>query len=716
MLGIEVNSMEIGKVYQVPGLIGTNAQSNPNPQVGDKTKVADVVSKDFQVDLHDGFIIKLAEFANILQNREQLLQSLPEDIRKTVVELLGQMAADTELPQGLEHLLKGQKNTIEQLKDMSTILNFSGLMNKEDNNEIKSFLQTTYENFTQHTKRPPEQLAKELVQLAKQLWVSTTVPQGKFQQTVEQLFQQTLPENMQQLSTNEQKVLVTLTKLLGQDMPVPSQQLAQQNDLPELPTTWGTLKASEAWPFKDIQPKVLQTTADFLQQIAQEMSPGKEAVVTSVPQGKFQQTVEQPFQQTLPENMQQLSTNEQKVVVTLTKLSGQDMPVPLQQLAQQNNLSELPTTWGTLKASDAWPIKDIQPKTLQTAADLFQQIVQEISPGKEAVVTSLEKLVQPLYPEINNKGTIGAQLEQLIKILPPEMGKALQKVLQQDNIPEKLLSLANTFSDATVLNKNMTNDMKSLLAKMSETFASNDTSTLVETSTILSGLSKQSMDTSKIIEQLKIFTNQLKTQLFTGDPALSNKEQHDLDQITKLFEPNIPQVLQEGAVTSKLPQLPKIWAMLTALGAQQWLEMESHDLHKSADVVKELAQSIYKLTGLVGEKQVEHSTLSFSIPFQVAEGIYYPVHIHIYHEQKDSNSSSPLTQREFETWLRVCVDTENLGRVDNVFRLYGDNKLDVRVNFPSTFAADQFTENISEVRKSLENSKLKLTDVTVGKV
>ena len=449
-LGIEVNSMEIGKAYQVSEQIVASVQAVHNQQVGDKTKAADSnveVQQDFQVNLQDGFKTQLIEFVNTLQNREQLMQSLPENIRNAVVELLGQMSADTELPQGLENLLKGQKNASEQLKDMSNILEFSAVINKDEHSEVKIFLQKILENFTQQAGKNSEQSAKELVQLAKQLTVINAAVQGNSSQTLEE---QTVPENRQQLSPNVQQNLLKLTNLLGQDMP--------------------------------------------------------------------------------------------------------------------------------------------------------------------------------------------AQLQ--------------------------------------LLGEEVTN-------------------------------------TNTIVEQLKNMVQQLKNQMLIGDPKLLEKQQHVVDQIMKLFELNIPQVLQEGVVKNSVPELPKIWVMLKTLGAEQWQNIESHDLQKSAAVVKELAQSIYKLTGMVGEKLAEHSTLSFSIPLQVAEGIYYPAHIHIYHEQKD-NSTQP-TEREFETWLRVCVDTENIGLVDSVFRLFGDNKLDVRVNLPNMSAANKFAQNLPEVRKILENSKLKLTEVTVNK-
>ena len=601
--------MEISKIQQAPEQIVVSAHPASTPRAGEKTGVADgnvAVQQDFQVNLQDGLKMKLAEFATILQNREQLIQSLPEDIKKAVVELLGQMSADTELPQGLVNMIKGQKNTSEQLKELSNILGFSAELNKDENSEVKTLLQKTYDNFTQQGVKTPEQCAKELAQLVKQLPTNNAVSQGNVSNALEQLFEQTVPENRQQINQNQQKSLVKLANLLGQDM-----------------------------------------------------------------------------------------------------------PTQLQQLTKQNNLPELPGVWAIVKMADAWPFKEIQPKTLQVAADLLKQIAQEMSPEKGAAVTQLEQFVQLLPPEVNNKGTVAARLEQFVKTLPPEIGKALEQALKQGNIPDSLRGLAEKFSNAIVLHDNMKSDLQAFGLKNGETFSAKSPLMSADASTVLIQLANQFADVNTTVEQLKTLMQQLKAQLFASDPKLLENKEHMLDQITKLLEPIIPQMLQEGVVKHKLPELPKIWTLLTALGSEQWKGLESQDLQKYAAVVKELAQSIYKSTGLTGEKQIEHSTLSFSVPMQVAEGIYYPAHIHIYHEQKES--SSPLTQREFETWLRVSVDTENIGMVDSVFRLYGDNKLDVRVNFSDKSASHQFSQQLPDIKKSLDGTKLTLADIMINK-
>lgn len=692
ILGIEVKAMEIGKVYQAPEPIVSSVQSGTAQQAGDKPQVTDskmTVQQDFQVDLQNGLKTKLAEFAKLLQNRQELIQSLPEDIKKAVVALLTQMSAETELPQGLENLLKGQKNTAEQLKDMSTLLDFGATLQQDEHSEVKLFLQEIFENFTQQADKTPEQAAKELVQLGKQLPVRAAT-QGELGQALEQLLEQTLPENKQQLSPAEQKILVKFTHLLGPEIPTQLQQLAKQNNVPELPGVLTILKMADAWQFKDIQPKTLQAATDLLKQIAQEMSSEQGGVVTQL---------EQFVQSLLPE-----MSNKGTVVTQLAQF--------VQSLPPEITNKEMVVT--QLEAF----VKSLPPEinNKEMVVTQLEQFVKSLPPeigNKETVLNQLAQFVKSLPTEIKNKNTVAANLDQFVKNLPPEIGKALEQTLKQGNIPNNLRALADTFSNAIVLNENMSSDLEGFVAKNVEKFMGKEPLLSAETNQVLTQLVKQLGATNTTVEQLKTLIQQLKTQLLASDPKLLAKEQRVVEQITKLLETNSPPTLQEGAVRHKLPDLPKMLVLLKALGVQPWQDIESQNLQKSASVVKELAQSISKATGLTGEKQLEHSTLSFSIPLQVAEGIYYPAHIHIYHEEK--GSSSQLIQREFETWLRVSIDTDNIGMVDSVFRLYGDNKLDVRVTFPVVSAANQFTQDLPNVRKSLENSKLTLTDVMVNK-
>ena len=948
--------MEIGNVIQSAGQVAVSAQPSDTQQVGEKKTVTGsnlVMQKDFQVNLNEGLKTKLVDFANLLQNREQLIKSLPENIQKAVVELLQQMSSDIELPQGLSSLITGQKNIAEELKNMSHLLDFAAVLNKDENVDVKAFVEKVIENGTDQLSKPPAQSAKELLQLAKQLSTTSTVPQSDFKQAVEEYLQAKLPENVQNLSQNGQKIVDQLTKLLGKNMPVQLQQFAQENNLPKLPGVWSTLKVVDALTFKDIQPKTLQAAADLLRQIAQEMSPekttmsgpleqfvknmpaeggtnksgivaqleqfvkslpaevsSKAAVVTqleqfvkslpaeggsnkggvvpqleqfvkSLPAGvnskaavitQLEQFVKslpaevgsnkggvvpqlEQFVKSLPAEVSSkaavVSQLEQFVkslpaevgsnkggvapqleqfvkslpaevssksaVVAQLEQFVKSLPVEggsnkggvVPQLEQfvkslpaevnskaavitqlEQFVKRLPAEGGSNKggvvpqleqfvkslpaevSSKAAVVTQLEqfvktlpaeggsnkggvvpqleqfvkslPAEVSSKAAVVSQLEQFVKSlpteggnnkggtvpqleqfvknlpsevgGKIGVVSELEQFIKALPAEAGSKVTATAQLEQFLRTLPPEISKALQQVLKQGNIPTNLRELADTFSNAAVLNEHMTSEQQTFSMNLVGKFVGKAPSMPAETNNILTQLAAKFSDTATTLEQIKVIVTQLKTELFAGDPKLLEEGQDSLQQLTKLFEENIPRALQEGATKHNLTELPKIWVLLKALGTDQWQNNEQQNLQKSAALVKELAQSIYKSTGATGEKQIEHSILSFSVPLQVATGIYYPAHIHVYHQQEQNENSNQSTERKFETWLRVCVDTENIGMVDSVFRLYGENKLDVRVTFPSSIAADEFYQDIPNIRKNIENNNLNLTEIMVNKI
>ncbi len=720
MLCVEVKKMEIGKVSQPIEQITATTQPTSDQLVGEKNQATEnrgVGQKDFQVNLQDGLKGKLAEFAKTLQNQQQLIESLPEDVRKAVVELLQQMASDAELPQGLENLLKGQKNIADQLKNMGNILVFTTALQSDEHSDIREFLQKVLANVAGQSEIVPETSAKELLQLAKQLAVNTSVAQGITKQGLEQVLKQTLPEELGQLSSQEQKIVTELTKTFGKDMPPGLQQLAQQNKIPELPGVWATLKAAEAWQFKNVQPKTLQAAAELLTELSQEMPSNLATKGTVVSQL-------QEFVKNLPGTI----TSKAAVVTELEMFAKNLSPEVGNKGAIIGELEKfiktLPTeigNKGVVSSQLEQFIKNMPAEIINKATMLTQleQLVKSLPPelsNKAAAVTQMEEFIKTLPSEVGNKVAVATQLEQFIKTLPPEIGKALQHALRQGNISENLQKLADVFTNAAVLNKDATAELQKFLGKVAENLTVKSPSLPTDNSNVLGNLAKQFTDPTTTSAQLKNLIQQLKTELFANDPTLLAKEKQVLDKLTKLFEQNIPPALQEGALKHKLTELPKFWVLLKALGTEQWQNNGLDNLQKSAGIVKELAHSVYKSTGLAGEKQAEHNVLSFSVPLQVGEGIYYPAHIHIYHQNnKSKDGEQQEKQRQFETWIRVCVETQHIGTVDSVFRLYGDDKLDVRVAFPSNNIAEEFAQELPEIRKNLKEAKLSLTDIMITK-
>ena len=90
----------------------------------------------------------------------------------------------------------------------------------------------------------------------------------------------------------------------------------------------------------------------------------------------------------------------------------------------------------------------------------------------------------------------------------------------------------------------------------------------------------------------------------------------------------------------------------------------------------------------------------------------FPAYIHVY----DENEEDPAApgERKKETWLRVCLLTENIGAVDLTFRMYEKRNLDVRVLFSEPKMIQAFGEYIPEFEESFIDTPLVLKDLKVA--
>ncbi len=623
--------MEIGKAPQMSGKVTETAQAGNAQRSQEASELSSsnqLVQKDFQVNLEDSIKTKLADLAKSLQNREQLLQSLPEDIKKIVQQLLQQMSSTKDVSQGMDYLLKTQKNIAEQLHNLGNSLELALTLQQDKYQDVKLFLNKVAEFLKGQDGMSPDQLANQLLLLAKE---GTVLVQSNLKQAVEQFLQQLSSENLQQFGSDSQENIIL--------------QLAKQ------------LTGS-----------------------------------SSLSQGDVKQIAKQLLQQIMPENMSQLTENDQKAVIQLMKMLESKIPLTQQQAAE-SGLPDLPEIWSVAKAVDAQQFKDIAPKVLQQAANTLEHLLQEMkaSPDKSAMAAKLEAFGQSL---------------------PPEIGKAVQQLIKQGITEQSLVTLGKTLENAALLNGKISEQVKNLVSNLAENMTAKSLAS--PAADLLAQVARQLAGTTITIEQLTTLMKQINQQLSLHQAKLLEKAQSGLEQLTKTVEQNIPQALQDMAARSRLPELSKMWVLLKAAGAEPWQNADSQNLQRSASTVKELAHSLYKSIAGETERQVDHKTLSFSVPLYFADGTSYPTHIHIYHQEKENNNQG--TKRQFETWMRVSVDTQNIGIVDSVFRLYEENKLDLRVLFPDTEAISEFKQSLPDIRKSIEDTTLTLTNIMINKI
>lgn len=162
------------------------------------------------------------------------------------------------------------------------------------------------------------------------------------------------------------------------------------------------------------------------------------------------------------------------------------------------------------------------------------------------------------------------------------------------------------------------------------------------------------------------------------------------------------------------------FALQTAVGGQQvlaelinaWRNKNQEEIKAAAKAMRELADTMPKPGGVLAERQASHNVLSFTVPlyFGDAQSVY-PAHIHVYYQEEEDKKNPG--QQMTETWLRICLETENIGMVETAFRLYDGQSLDVKVRFDDSEAADSFADSVPAVKEKLGQLPFQLGEFLV---
>lgn len=186
-----------------------------------------------------------------------------------------------------------------------------------------------------------------------------------------------------------------------------------------------------------------------------------------------------------------------------------------------------------------------------------------------------------------------------------------------------------------------------------------------------------------------------------------------LQTAAKPVETLIPQVLRQAAAQHGLADLPTLWALLKIVELNQWKNIDRSERAKAGADLKRLAQLFAKETVPQGENVSTHTVLSYSMPLYFGDNPHpYPAYIHIYHQREQTDRE----QGEYETWLRIALDTQNIGMVDASFRLYDGEKVDVRVGLGDYQAVESFSQAVPDIRTALAESPLTLQVLAVNKL
>ena len=196
--------------------------------------------------------------------------------------------------------------------------------------------------------------------------------------------------------------------------------------------------------------------------------------------------------------------------------------------------------------------------------------------------------------------------------------------------------------------------------------------------------------------------------------TLSEQEAKELQMLLRLCEKNVPASVQQSAQQKGLEDMPRLWAFMELCDLATIRERDPKALKRAGKSLSDFA-SMMKNSMLPenGRTAEGHRSMSFMTPLYMADDMQkpYPAYIHVYDEDKKDESGGPSKK---ETWIRVCLLTDNIGAVDVSFRMYEESNLDVRIYFSERENIEDFRDYMDEFRASFDDKPLTLMSVKVG--
>ena len=233
----------------------------------------------------------------------------------------------------------------------------------------------------------------------------------------------------------------------------------------------------------------------------------------------------------------------------------------------------------------------------------------------------------------------------------------------------------------------------------------------------------QTMETMKDLAQLLLRNaqlNQRDAQLLQNfvngrQSMMGEQEARQLQQLIRLCQQNVPVTVQQAALQQNIPDLPRLYAFMQLCDMANTRQMTAKQLKNAG---RDVAAFVLAMRGsMSGENSMVagQRSLSFMMPMYLGENEQsYPSYIHVYDEAQQDPETGYLKK---ETWLRLCVLTENIGAVELTCRVFDENQLDMRLFFSDSEIADEFRTQMQEIRRALRGSdNLKLNELKVGAV
>jgi len=695
----------------------------------------------------------LQRLQGVMQEQLQDVADLPTEVRKAVEAILEQYTqAQKVVPEGINAMLTSPRQAADLLSRLADALSEGATLKEEGGEGVKQLVDRLVSAFKETLSASPGDLAAKLASLVQDINGRQAPLDKELTQLLQQLTSKMLGNSSNNSSGSTPEVSPSFQSAAAATAAL--KQMAQSNE--------AFLAVMKALTQEEGIGAALQeaagnnpamTAANEMVAAAASRTAGGTMVRPAVSEGvkAVLQQLAQAFQSQLPEGLQQsgvqgqvlegtrlwalLKTVESGATAGLNrqefKASGetfrqlaawldggaqgetpdlgelfglvQFLPESSQQsiwsLARQQGLPDVLRQWAVLLGEGTTENMGASPEL----SSLQQRL------GNSGDAARMANLLNEAadWLEGNSNRSLAA-MGRMVKLLPPEVAKLVQQVLAQDGSAEQLRNMGNLF---TQLSEEAPQSQTLLFLRQAGAQApaggaDGAAQTAQRLLVLISQLaSRQGQAEGELTQLLQQW--QAKVQ---GDPAQNLL----LERAVRQFGAQVPPDVAQTALKSNLPDLPKFWVLLKTLEAGEWNELPVQVQRKSADVVRELASSLQRPAVWEADVKPEHSLLSFTTTLLFnPQGTPYPMYWHLYHQQKQDSQGRDTG--EFETWLRVCLETENMGTVDVVFRYYDEKALDVRLRFEGEDGADAFREVLPEVRQAVGELPFELGDIWVSR-
>ena len=195
--------------------------------------------------------------------------------------------------------------------------------------------------------------------------------------------------------------------------------------------------------------------------------------------------------------------------------------------------------------------------------------------------------------------------------------------------------------------------------------------------------------------------------------TLSDGDAKQLQKLIHLTQQNIPGTVRQAALEQQMPDLPRLWAFMQMADIVKTRKMTAEQYKRAGRDVAALALTMRNaLEGENAAPQPGQRSMNFIMPLFMGAS-EYPAYIHVYDE---SHTDEDTGNHRKETWLRICVLTDNIGTVELINRIYEENHVDMRLYFSDADAAWEFRNALDTIREPADGTSLIIEGIQIGAI